>query len=400
VIISEYGVPSSRGNAHLQPQGAHHGGHDEAAQAAVAVRLTREIAASGAAGAGLFALIDEWFKRNWMVTDFERPADRNRLWLNVLDPEQHYGVIAMRPGVRDSLITIDGARDDWRGRAHWYRREPSAPPVAAPLRIDALWVHHDEAYLYLRLDVGAVDWTAARYLIGIDTYDRRLGDARLPHSGTASPVGLEFVLDLAGPVGTRLLVDPPYNLYRFEPIRGSRPPVTQSVHNRPFRTRANADGRYDTLWVTPNRRTIGRDGTIFPARRIERNLLLHARQRETTLADWYADTATGTIEIRLAWGMLHVVDPSSRQVLFGTAGPRDPAGRTTDGFRFIVESVDARTAVTADRLPRGTAPAAFAAPPVWSWPAWEAPRWYAERKPVFRAMQEAFAAIPESGPPR
>ena len=96
VVISEYGVPSSRGNAHLQPQGWHHGGHDERAQAAINARLTREIRESGAAGAGLFAIIDEWFKKNWLVIDFEQPAERNRLWLNALDAEQNYGVLAMR----------------------------------------------------------------------------------------------------------------------------------------------------------------------------------------------------------------------------------------------------------------------------------------------------------------
>lgn len=401
VIISEYGVPSSRGNAHLQPQGWDHGGHDEAAQAAIDARLTREIAASGAAGAGLFALIDEWFKKNWMVIDFERPAERNRLWLNPLDPEQNYGVIAMRPGVRDSAITIDGARDDWRGRPTWYARTAEAPAVPTPLRLDALWVHHDEAYVYLRLDVGAIDWSAARYLIGIDTYDQKLGDSRLPFSGTRAPVGFEFVLDLAGPDRARLLVDRAYDLYRFAPIRGTQPVVEQSVYNRPFRTRRNSDGQYDTLWVTPNRRTFGRDGTVFPAQRIERNALLHARQQETTLADWFADPATGTIEVRIPWGMLHVLDPSSRQILFGTAGRRGPATRTTDGFRFIVESIDPRTSASVDHLPRGAArKSPFGQPPTWSWPVWESPRWYAERKPLFRAMQEAFGSIPETGPPR
>lgn len=396
VVISEYGVPSSRGNAHLQPQGWHHGGHDERAQARINARLTREIHEAGAAGAGLFALIDEWFKRNWLVIDFERPAERNRLWLNALDPEQHYGIVAMRPGHRDSAIVIDGRRDDWHGRPPLLARDPSAPPVDAPLRLDALTVHHDEAYVYLRLDVGAIDWRRARYLIGIDTYDPARGDARLPYTGTASPAGLEFVLDLHGPEGSHLLVDPPYALYREAPIVGARPPVTQTIFNRPWRTTANADGRYDTLMVTPNRRRFGRDGTVFPAQRLSRNRLLHARQQETTLADWYADPASGTIEVRLAWGMLHVLDPSSRQVLFGRAGARDPEGVTTEGFRFVVESFAPGAApVSADRLPRG-ASAPFAAPPVWRWPGWESPRWYAERKPLFEAMREAFASIPEA----
>lgn len=401
VIISEYGVPSSRGNAHLQPQGWDHGGHDEAAQALINARLTREIAESGAAGAGLFALIDEWFKKNWLVIDFERPIERNRLWLNALDPEQNYGVIAMRPGVRDSTIVMDGDRSDWRGHTPWYRRDPAAePPASLASRVDALWVHSDEAYLYLRLDVGTIDWSAARYQIGIDTYDRKLGDSRLPLTRSRAPVGLEFVVDIAGPQHTRVLVDRAYNLYRFAPIRGTHPLEMQQVYNRPFRTRANADARYDTLWVTPNRRTIGRDGTAFPAQRIERNLLRFARQQETTLADWFADTLTGTIELRIPWGMLHVTDPSSRQVLFGVTNGRDPASRTTDGFRFVVESVDLHTATSADRLPRGDGRTLFGAPPTWSWATWEMPHWYAERKPLFQAMQEAFAGIPERGPPR
>jgi hypothetical protein len=394
VIISEYGVPSSRGNAHLQPQGWDHGGHDEAAQARINARLTREIAESGAAGAGVFALIDEWFKKNWMVLDFERPAERNRLWLNALDPEQHYGVIAMRAGVRDSAIRIDGQTEDWSGRTPWYAGDP------ADARLQAFWVTHDEAYVYLRLDVGTVDWTQTRYRIGIDTFDPRLGDVRFPGTRTRSPVGLEFVIELNGPGAARVLVDRSYSLYRFVPIRGAQPPAMQQIYARPWRHVANSDGRYDTLWVTPNRRTIGRDGTVFPAQRIERNLLRHARASETTLADWYADAGTGTIEIRLPWGMLHVLDPSSRQVLFGTSGTRDPGHRTTEGFRFVIESVDPRTGASVDRMPRGAGPDAFSAPPTWSWPAWETPRWYAERKPLFAAMQEAFAGIPEQGPPR
>ncbi|WKW11615.1 hypothetical protein Strain138_000870 [Pseudogemmatithrix spongiicola] len=397
VVISEYGVPSSRGNAHLQPQGWHHGGHDEVAQAAINARLTRDIAASGAAGVGVFALIDEWFKKNWLVIDFEQPAERNRLWLNVLDAEQHYGLIAMRAGAKDSAFVIDGGRADWAGRRPLLQRGADAEAVPAAQRVDALWVAHDEAYVYLRLDVGAVDWTRTRILVGIDTHDASAGDHRLPFGAGGSPVGLEFVLDLAGPEHARLLVDTPYNLYRFAPIVGSRPPVQQSVYNRPFRSLRNEDGRYDTVWATPNRRTFGRDGRVYEAQRYERNLLRHARQSETTLADWYADSASGTIEVRLPWGLLHVTDPSSRQVLSGVRGT-DPAHVTTDGFRFVVRTLDVSgaTPVLRDALPAN--PASLA--PTWTWPTWEAPRWYAERKPAFAAMREVFRAIPDAGPKR
>src|SRR5215210_3438881 len=49
-VIAEYGVPSSRGNAHLQVQGWGHGGHDEQGMATIDARLTREIREAGAAG--------------------------------------------------------------------------------------------------------------------------------------------------------------------------------------------------------------------------------------------------------------------------------------------------------------------------------------------------------------
>jgi hypothetical protein len=254
-------------------------------------------------------------------------------------------------------------------------------------------VHHDEAYVYLRVDVGQLDWSRTRVVIGIDTYNTRLGDTRLPFAHTVSPVGLEFALALNGPDDARVLVDSPYNLYKFAPIVGSRPAVMQQIYNRPLFTALNADARYDTLWVTPNRRTIGRDGRVYEAQRIERNRLLHARQQETTLADWFSDASTGVIEVRIPWGMLHVTDPSSHQVLFGVRGT-EPATTRTDGFRFVVDLQSRGDNRSLDVLPR--AGTNIARPPVWTWPAWEVPRWYAERKPSFAAMREAFAAIPDA----
>ncbi|HEY6088337.1 MAG TPA: tetratricopeptide repeat protein [Gemmatimonadaceae bacterium] len=396
VVISEYGVPSSRGIAHFQPQGWNHGGLSEEQQARANARLTRDIYASGAAGAGLFALIDEWFKKNWAVIEFEQPADRKRLWLNPLDAEENYGVVAMRAGRPGASITIDGDTADWRGRPVLYAPSVASAGLPTALQLKSLRVGHDEAYVYLRLDVGRIDWTRAHYQIGIDTYRRDLGDTRLPNTGTRAPVGLEFVIDLSGPSSSQVLVDHPYNLYRPVLIPGSKPPALQYVKNLPFRTVANDAGVWDSLIVVTNRRRISRDGRIFQAIGYNRNRLLYSKQSENSLADWFADTTRGVIEVRLPWGMLQVVDPSSRSVLFGW----DPAGRksvgaVTEGFRFVVESYDpSKPPSGGDMLPR-SAPAKLADVPTWTWPTWETPQWHAEIKPLFAAMQRALAAIPE-----
>ena len=386
VMISEYGVPSSRGNAHVQPQGWNHGGHSEAEQAEIDARLTRDIHASGAAGAVLFEMIDEWFKKNWIVIDFEQPLERNRLWLNPLDAEQNYGIIAMRAGSKDSAITIDGAGADWgdRGR-HW---PIDAASAAAPLSIKDFRVTSDEAYVYLRLDVGAVDWERGRYLVGIDTHRPDLGGHTLPYTGTRCSAGLEFVLDLGGPDRGYLLVDRPYGLYRTVALPGSVPPQVMQVYNRPWTSVAHDEPRWDSLRVETNRSRIGRDGTVYPAATYERNRLRFARQSETTLADWFADPRTGVIEARIPWGMLQVLDPSSRRVLEGMEeGGTGPWGTETDGFRFVVQSYDPRSPASGGTL------LGCGAPLAWSWRTWEVPTWHQEIKPLFAAMREAFRSI-------
>ena len=390
VVIAEYGVPSSRGIAHFQPQGWHHGGHSEAEQAAIDARLTRDIHAAGSAGAILFAVIDEWFKKNWAVIDFEQPAERSRLWLNVLDAEQHYGILAMRAGHRDSAIVIDGNAADWGDRGRTWPSIPTDSALPAPLRIRDLRVWSDPAYLYLRLDVGAIDWSRGRYLIGIDTHRSDLGGFRLPRTGTRCSIGLEFVVDLTGPNDSQLLIDRPYNLYRNVPLLGADPPRAMPVYNRPWESVAHDDLRWDTLRVETNRARVGRDGTVYPAITSERNRLRHDRQTDSSLADWFADPATGTIEIRLGWGMLHVLDPSSRLVLRGMDAGGRPAGVTTDGFKFVAASYDPADPLRGgSRLGCGSGIEPF----TYRWQPWETPAWYQERKPLFESMRTTFQGL-------
>jgi hypothetical protein len=94
--------------------------------------------------------------------------------------------------------------------------------------------------------------------------------------------------------------------------------------------------------------------------------------------------------------MLQVLDPSTRSVLFGNPSTGKVAGVATDGFRFVVESFDPSNPTSGmDRLPRSVTSSGFGELPTWTWPTWETPQSYAEVKPLFAAMQRAFAAIPE-----
>jgi len=170
-------------------------------------------------------------------------------------------------------------------------------------------------------------------LIGIDTYDARRGDHRLPISDrVTSPAGLEFCAVLDGRDTSRLLVDIPYDIQTHR-------------HHRPYGSVENADGRFMEVKVETNRRRFARDGTVFAPLLWNRSPLRHGSMDprdpdHSTLADWRAGVAANVIELRIAWALLNVTDPSSRRVLHDDPDNLKEVGSVeTPGFRFYVAAV-------------------------------------------------------------
>ena len=124
----------------------------------------------------------------------------------------------------------------------------------------------------------------------------------------------------------------------------------------------------------------------------------------STLADWHEGLAANLIEIRLAWNLLNVTDPSSRCVLHDDpAHPGKVGCVETPGFRFYAAAIrpagaaggptplDARLA---DRLPRGD----LAKPsdlPLYAWRGWERPTWRIEKKEGWPILKQAFESLPQ-----
>ncbi|HTM01363.1 MAG TPA: hypothetical protein VL503_09615, partial [Candidatus Omnitrophota bacterium] len=322
LMIGEYGVPTSRGIAHRQPQGIDHGGASEREQGERDVRLLEDIADAGCSGSLLFALFDEWFKVNWLVARMEAPRERDPLWHNLLDPEENYGLIAFDPPPR---IRVDGATSDWRGIAPY-----ASDPGGAWLK--ALYVTSDQDRLYLRFDV---DPRAARppAALGaaIDVLDPGRGDRRLP-----SPLravwsrGAEFqlVIEPGDPrrngerARAELFIDRSTNWSGWSRLLDRGAFV---VDRAPFRPVANDDGRYVPLLIETNRERVARNGTVYPALHLDWGRLSYGAERAPAgaaaqdssvaydpHAEWCADRAHGVIEVAIPWGLLNVSDPSSR----------------------------------------------------------------------------------------
>lgn len=386
LVIAEYGVPSSRGDGHRQPQGWDHGGHDEAAQAAIDARLTREIRESGAAGAILFALIDEWFKKNWIVIDLEIPLERTRNWHNLMDAEQHYGIWAMVAGESATRPILGG------DVARWRALQGIETGAAGTIRMGA-----DESWLYVGVELAGMagkpfPWGNEGVQVAIDSYRRDLGQRVLPSGAQARDVGFEFLIDLASPDSGRMRITPDYTPYHPLPGTTDAGDDYALFHHRPAASRTRDDGVWAPMEVITNRARFGRDGTFYPAQGVDRGLLRFGTGSASTLSDWWYDEAAGMIEVRIPWGLLNVTDPSTHTVLNDATRTRDFGTTTTTG---IVAAVI--------RYTRGTDPRPIAATPTlegrWQreqfhpylWPAWEAPTWHSRLKPVYEAMRAEWA---------
>jgi hypothetical protein len=389
VIISEYGVPASIGSAHLQPQGWHHGGHTEAQMAEVNARLTREIAESGMAGGAIFAWIDEWFKKNWIVIEFEIPLERNRLWYNRLDAEQHYGMLAEDPGEVVPGATLAQRTASWRRMPALYQTAEGTLRAAA-----------DEAYLWLFFE-GAGGRLPEELMLGFDILKPQAGDFRWPNRiGQRLPVGLEFALT-AREDEVRLMVDPPSNPFAIDLINvipgqpGPPPEIDNNLpgffwgryqqrFKRPYVSQPNEDGVYDSLRVVTNRRRFGRDGTEYAGFGYDRGVLWRGGP-----PDGMWERGDGVLEIRIPWMLLNFTDPSERRVLQDPEGqiPGEFGTTTVDGIRILAA---ARTGSRWTQWPAGGRANDVA---FFTWPTWEEPRYRERARPVYDAMRETFRTM-------
>ncbi len=376
LVVAEFGVPSSRGSSHHSWQGMNHGGHDEAEQGAMNLAMLRAILDEGCAGGIVFAWLDEWFKRNWLIDDIAVPADRVRLWHNVQNPEQCFGMVRFGR----ELVTLDGATGDWPGRPLAAARDPGAG-------IRALWAQADEEYCYLRLDLGqAPDWSQQTVALAIDTYEPRLGSRRLDEFGLGCANGVEFLLVLRDTGDAEVLVDSGYSVF-FDPAVG-RPA---------YRTEANGAGRFVTHRLISNHLRMTAAAETIPIYATEFGRLTYGRSSDNSLADWYARDRV--IEVRLPWALLNVTDPSSFQVLQDDPATDGVESATTAGFAF--------SAFVARKAAPGGVAAAL--PPArgdviqftrrWRWRGWEEPDYTERLKQGYGLFAAGLPAVlSDSGP--
>jgi hypothetical protein len=292
MVVSETGVPSAWGLAHLGPLGRDQGAHNEPDAMAINAELLRVTAEEGTGGGFVFALVDEWFKTTWNTLPLQLPADRRALWRDAMCNEANFGVIAADPGLAPVLRLGDPPQSWWD---HTRRLD-----AGGPLR--AWGVAHDEGYLYLQLELDtALASSFTRHLTVAVASDPGAGAPSLPDG--APPTGADTAVTVSD-ADARLS------------LTAERDPVTVRERVPPPASAAVAP------WVAISQ-LVNRahadppTGPPLPAVTVDLSSLIEgstdpASPRFDSRAQvWRHGT---TLQLRLPWAALGFSDPSSRLV--------------------------------------------------------------------------------------
>jgi hypothetical protein len=317
LVIAEFGVPSSWGSAHQSFSNMHHGSYSEIQQGEKDMRMMNNILDTGCAGGFIFAWMDEWFKRTWIVLYLEAEGVESgsgiiptrQLWHNEASPEQCFGLIAFQQKDVPEMEAYD-------------LDLPQDP-------FTSVKVTHDESFFYLELNTAEALSPDDKLMVAFDTYRGNTGESTLP-GGDIISNRAEFLLTLTLDDDTAMHhVTQAYDMNGLTVRFNLTDPVVQKYKS------TLTDGAPWNLmkWIN--------DGFEMTIDEIGKVPVEHASSFSSgnrAAVAWNGKT----IKIRMPWTMLYFNDPTQMRV-------NDGAVSYDGGYNFdILTTVSDGIAVSID----------------------------------------------------
>lgn len=359
VLISEFGIPSSRGITHTDSdRGFNQGNMSESQQGEALSDMVEDIYSSGCMGGFVFSWQDEWFKRSWNTMDYDDP-DRRAYWQDMQTPEQNFGLISFEPVNR---VTIDGISTEW-----------AESDLVAQNGDDRLYAKYDTSYLYLLAKVS--DFENSKYIIPIDTIANQ---GNLGYLDKTFSEGADFVILLSGKKDSTVLVDPYYNvnfkqygklLYTDEDmayynVKNSNQfiPITQVLNKKLFLPETKEEIPYQE----------------FDTGKLTYGITDPNHQDYNSLADFYE--CDNVVEIRIPWLLLNIADPSTKKIVSNLQENDTITFEQTDSIHLGITKQGNKEFVNMGSF---------------DWMEWEQPQYEVRLKKSYYMVQESFSNYQE-----
>jgi hypothetical protein len=299
IIVAEFGIPASRGNAHENiHMGFNQGNVTESEQGEMDAFMLKDIYEEGYAGALVFAFQDEWFKRTWNTMELDLP-ERRAFWNDQQTNEQHFGLLAFDPGDKESTCYVDGNISDWEDSIPIYKNNETQ-----------LYMKSDEAYVYFMVKDTKFNFDKDRLIIPIDTIQNQ---GNLNYNGVNFNKAADFVVSINGKEKSQILVDPYYDSFQY--IYGEKFNMISKVKEYELKN----SGKFMPMYLCLNKAFyLPEDKVDMPFSKYETGKLTFGDSNPkssdyNSLADFYVKD--NTVEIRIPWQLLNAMDPSTKMFM-------------------------------------------------------------------------------------
>lgn len=324
VVISEFGVPSSRGiAAEDTSQGRNQGAMSEKSQGEALVSMYQDIMCAGSAGGIVFTWQDEWFKHTWN-TMASVETTTAPYWSDYQTCVQYYGLLSFDPGKEQSVCYVDGNQEDWT----------ELQPISQQSGV-RLSMQYDEKFVYFLIEKEAANMNTDTLYVPIDVTPKS-GATYASNLSVSMTEAADFVIELNGTNESRLWVQDRYNILRalfydeistedFMSVKfpavdtDSFSKVEMRLINEQFYERSSpTDTNYaDDIQISFQQYSNNTLVQYVVSTRYETGKLTYGNANPNSpdfnsLADFCA--GDGFVEIKLPWQLLNFADPSNMKI--------------------------------------------------------------------------------------
>ena len=201
VVISEFGVPTSRGMAQKDKNtNRNQGGMSETEQGEAIISCYNDIKNAGCAGCVIFTWQDEWFKRTWNTMNAV-DLTKTPYWSDYQTNEQYFGLLSFDPGTEKSICYVDGDVSEWNDK----------DIVSGNDEIN-ISMKYDEKFIYFKVNKKDYKETDTIY-IPIDTTPKT-GSNYCSNYEIKFENNADFVIVIDGEDNSRVVVQERYEILR------------------------------------------------------------------------------------------------------------------------------------------------------------------------------------------
>lgn len=365
VLVAEFGIPASRGMAHVNPHtGFNQGMVDEKDQGIMNAAMLKNIYEEGYAGGIVFTWQDEWFKRTWNTMDLDL-SERRAYWSNPQTNEQEFGVLAFEPGENVSKCYVDGDISEWKNV------EPLVEASNTKLYVDS-----DEKYIYFMIDVKDFNFDKDTLIIPVDSIDNQ-GNWKAEEFNVSLKRPSDFIIIINGLENSRVKVDAYYDsfYYIYSKMR---------ILEKNNKFMLKDSGIFNPINLCLNRPIyLPEDKINIPLSYYETGKLAFGdanpkHDSYNSLSDFNVNG--DNIEIRIPWQLFNVMDPSSKMIM-------------DDLYKEGIKPVKTSGFYAGTVLIRNDEILDNSDMKKYSWDGWEIPKYHERLKPSYYIMKNAFKEI-------